>query len=383
MTRQLVLLGSGPAHLRLLALLAKRGLQGEWGGAKITLISRNQRHIDARLLSEFVAGRLTLEACSVDLEPPVQKTRIQWIEAQAVALDAKAQALLLADGQEIRYDWLSINQEPLQSRAHAELQMPGAQANGLFVRPTSVFCKLWPGVLALAATKPLRVAVVCDNHGAATTGQDAILRQQEVAGIELAMAIHHALPGCSVTLITGGAPLASASTVSMRQVLARTLKAKRITVLEDAATAIKQAEVTLASGASLACDVPVLAVNAHPPAFAVASGLALDANGFIAIDAALRSISHANVFSTPGTDIADNLLARTLGSVAGLPALGVAGLPASGLSDRGTKAFGGLQFVSSNDGQAIVNWGGYSARGRILAWLKHSIDQSRMTSYTA
>ena len=189
------------------------------------------------------------------------------------------------------------------------------------------------------------------------------------------MAVHRALPHCATTLITGGAPLASASAASMRQALAKTLKARRITVLEDAAIAIKPGEVILASGASLACDVPVLAVNAHPHAFLAASGLALDARGFTAVDAGLRSISHANVFSATDTDAADSLLARTLGKVAGVPA--------SGRSDRGAEAFGGLQFVSSSDGQAIVNWGSYSARGRIFAWLKHSADQSRMASYGA
>ena len=150
--QQLVLLGSGPAHLRLLARLSHQLPQGATTNIKITLLSRNQQHIDAPLLPGFVAGRWPLDKCVVELEPLVQKTRTQWIESQAVALDPTAQNLTLADGQEIRYDWLSINLEPVQNREKAERQMPGAGTNGLFARPASVFCKLWPSVLALSAS---------------------------------------------------------------------------------------------------------------------------------------------------------------------------------------------------------------------------------------
>jgi NADH dehydrogenase FAD-containing subunit len=364
MMRQLVLLGSGPAHLRLLARLAKQLPPGATTGIKITLISRNQRPIDAALSREFVAGRVKLDACLIDLEPLVQATKVQWLEVQAVALDATAQALLLADGQEIRYDWLSINQEPVQNRERTEQQLPGASANGLFVHPSSVFCKLWPSVLALAASKAQRVAVICDN---------AHTPEFEIAGIEMALAIRQALPHCAVSLITGGALLASASNGSLRQVLVKTLKTKRITVLADAALAIQPGQIALASGASLACDVPVLATSAHAPPFALASGLALDANGFVAVDCAQRSTSHPNVLAVPDVDLHGDELARAL--------TGMTGLPFTNPSDRRSKLMGGLQFVSSQDGQAITNWGGYSARGRLAAWLKHRIDRSRMASY--
>jgi NADH dehydrogenase FAD-containing subunit len=368
MTQQLVLLGSGPAHLRLLARLAKQLPKGASTHIKITLISRNQQPIDAALSREFVAGRTQMDDCLIDLEPLVQTTHAQWLEVQAVALDATTQTLRLADGQEIRYDWLSVNTEPVQHRERTEQQIPGASANGLFAHPTSVFCKLWPSVLALAASKAQRVAVICDT---------AKTPQHEIAGIELALSIRQALPHCAVSLITGGAALVSASNISIRHLLVKTLQAKKITVLADAAVAINPGEVMLASGASLACDVPVLAVQAHPPPFAAASGLALDAHGFVAVDAALRSTSHPNVLAAVEGDLYGNLqgdvLAQTL--------TGATGLPFATPSDNRSKPLGGLQFVSSQDGQAIASWGGYSTRGRVAAWLKRRIDQSRMASY--
>ncbi len=373
MTRQLILLGGGPAHLGLLAQLAKQMPHGDLGDVKITLISRNQRYTNQQLLPEFVAGRMALNDCSVDLEPLVQKTRIQWIEAQTMALDAAAQALTLADGQENRYDWLSIDLEPVQNRKRAQLHMPGSQANGLFVRPTAVFCKLWPGVVELAATQPLRVAIICDSASAPASPARADEAHQEIAAIELAMAINHALPHCATTLITGGAPLASASTASIRDRLAKTLKRKKLTVLADSATAIQPGEIVLASGATLACDVPVLATAASPPAVAASSGLALDAQGFISVDASLRSVSHPNVVVASGSDLHNNLVAHTLTQATGLPF--------STATDHRARIVSGLRFVSTSDGHAIAGWRGYSASGRMSAWLKRVIDHSRMASY--
>lgn len=368
MTKHLVLLGTGPAHLRLLASLAKQLPPGASTSIKITLISRNQRPIDAARSREFVAGRAKLDDCLIDLEPAVQKTKAQWLEVQAVALDAKAQALLLADGQEVRYDWLSIDLEPTQDRERTESELPGACTNGLFIRPAAVFCKLWPNVLELAATKALRVAVVCSNPPSS---------QQEIAGIELALAIRQALPHCAITLITGGTPLANACNASLRQIVAKTLLAKAITVLPDAAVVIKPGEIALASGASLVCDVPVLAIRPQPPAIASASALALDANGFVAVDASLRSTSHPNVLAVADVDAPSkpqgDVLAQTLTTITGLPF--------ATPSDRRSKPFSGIQFVSSHDGQAIASWGGFSNRGRLAAWLKQRIDQSRMASY--
>lgn len=378
MTKHLVLLGSGPAHIRLLARLAQRLPPDAVTGIKITLISRNQQPIDVALSRGFVAGRAKLDDCLIDLEPLVQKTKAQWLEVKAVELDANAQALLLADGQEIRYDWLSINLEPTQDRPQTELQLPGACANGLFVRPAAVFCKLWPNVLELAATQALRVAVVCDSPPASASLAASNAMGRETAAIELAMAIQQALPHCATTLITGGAPLlgtSSASSASLRRLLAKTLLNKKITVLADAATAIQPGQIALASGASLACDVPVLATHAHPLAMTAASALAMDAQGFIAVDSALRSISHSTVFEVPDSDRHGDVLAQNLTHATGLPF--------SSRSDRHSKLLSGLQWVSSHDGQAIASWGGYSTRGRLAAWLQRGIDQSRMASYRA
>ncbi len=360
MSKQLVLLGSGPGHVRLLAHLAQQPPQSALSGVKITLITRQPHHIDLRRLPSFVAGLAPLHACTDALEPLVQKTKAQWLELSAAELDANARALLLSDGQEVRYDWLSIDLEPLQNRDAGELKLPGTKANGLHVYPTDAFSKLWPRVSEMAAAKALRVTIVCDNAGAV---QDVAA---ELAAVELTLAIHQALPGSAITLITGGALLVSGSTASLRRVLARTLRAKNITVLVDAAVAIQPGQVILSSGATLACDVPVIATHAHPPGFAANSGLALDARGFIALDSQLHSTSHPNVSAMPEGADAHGLAGQLAQAVAA-----AAGLPAVSVSRRAE----GLQMISCSDGRAIASWGGHSAHGRWVWWLKQWLER--------
>jgi NADH dehydrogenase FAD-containing subunit len=121
----------------------------------------------------------------------------------------------------------------------------------------------------LAQSRALRVAVI---------GASA-------AGIELAMAIQHRLPTSSVTLVTEGASVADRDTSAVQQRVVKALKQRNITVLADMAVSIQAGEVALASGARLACDIPVITIGAQAPAWLIDSGLALDPQGFIAVDA--------------------------------------------------------------------------------------------------
>ena len=363
--------------------LAQLGGQNPTSNLKITLISRSQRYIDPKLQMGFLAGRLALEDCAADIEPLVQKNRIQWLEQQVLELDAQASALLLADGTEIRYDWLSLDPEPMQLREVLEPQLPGARANGLFLHPTEAFCTLWPRIPQLAKSRALRVAVVSDiaaSNPLAATEMAAI----ELAAIELALATATALPGSAVTLVTGGSALGSLASDSLRRRLALVFKAKKITVLQDAATSLAASEVILASGARLACDVPMLATCPNPPNFLASSALALTAQGFVEIDSNFRSTSHANVLTTCYGVGQMDLAQKQWGKV--LNALGqtdVASIPAQKPNPMAATAPTAqhLQFIDCGLGQTVASWRQISAQGRWLTWLKNWNDRRRLAEF--
>lgn len=336
-TRHLVLLGTELAHVHLLAHLRQHPL----AGVQVTLITQRQRLIYRPLLAGFVAGRHSLDDCAIALQPLLTPSlaagNTRWPARRAAEIDAAARKLRLDDGQEIKFDWLSINTELLQDRDAQKLALPGARAHGLFVHPVDTFCALWPRVHELAATRALRVAVIggqadaaagaaasaaaratpiaaaspaANARASATTSLDAracagswpdarwVTALIPELAIELALAIRHRLPGSAVTLITGGAPLGHSEPVRLQRCLAEALRQRNVTVLADRATHIMGSEILLASGARLACDVPVIATGAYPPLWLAGSGLALDSQGQIAVDANAQSTSHPHVFAT-------------------------------------------------------------------------------------
>lgn len=353
--KHLVLLGAGPAHVHLLARLAKRPLPG----TRVTLVSPKSHLFDVALVPRFVAGLGTLQDCVVPLEPLMQQAQVRWVRRNAIDLDPQARAVLMDDGSELPFDWLSIDNEPVLPRDRIQLTMPGARENAMFVRPMEAFCNLWPRVPGLDQGGAIRVTLICDGIEA---GQDF--------GMELAMAMRHRLPNAAVTLITGGAPLAASQPLAVQACWAEALRARRITVLPDQATGIARGEVLLGCGARLACDVPVVAASGQLPAWLGRCGLALDALGAIAVDACQRSTNHLHVFAAgPGYAAAVQLAASLVATAAGLePKPHRDGLPR-------------LKMLSCGDGKAIAAWGQHAAQGRLLGWLKYSVDRIRSAKY--
>lgn len=363
--KHLVMLGAGHAHLHLLSTLAAQPL----AGVQITLVAPHPRQLYSGMVPGFVAGHYTLEDCVIPLEPLLKGTAINWLVRSVKALDASARSLTLDDDSSLGFDFLSINTGSVQSRQQIEMMIPGARENGLFLRPIESFGALWPKVVELADTRPLRVAVI--GAGA--------------AGVELAMAIGQRLPGSSVTLLAGGARVAGNYTTAVQQRIARALRQRHITVLPDKAVGIAAGEVKLGSGARLVCDVPVITIGAQAPAWLHGSGLALDESGFIVVDACQRSIGDPQVFAAGDISTrVDRALARSsVHAVRAGPAL-AENLRAA-LSGQAPKPYvpreKTLSLLSCGGRYAIATWGDYSAQGRWVWWLKDWIDRSFIKRY--
>jgi len=352
--RQLVLAGTGPAHVQLLANLAARPLPG----AQISLLAHSTDTVHDAMLSDYIAGHYALEQCQVALAPFVQQTGLRWLRRNVSALDVEQQTLQLDDGSTLHYDWLSLNLEPQQERARIEQALPGAREHALLVRPTAGFCALWPKVVAMGAARALRVAVVASG----------------VHGIELALAVRQRLPNAAVTLVCGHAPLTEGLAPRVAQVLLALLRQRKVTLLPDHAVAVHANTVELGCGAHLACDVPLLATTSAEPAWLEASTLARDAHGGIATDASLRSASNPSVFATPsdtsGLHLAATLEANLRASVRGDPLQAL--VPAAPH----------VQWIACGDASAIASWGRYSARGRAMGWIKHALELRCVAGYS-
>ncbi|MFZ4481671.1 MAG: NAD(P)/FAD-dependent oxidoreductase [Rhodoferax sp.] len=349
--RNLVLVGAGRFHVDLLASLAARPLPG----LQTTLIAPCPMHLRAGMVAGFVAGQHALDDGLIALEPLLKKACGRWLNGSPAALDVKGGSLRLTDGSTFGFDWLSIDTGAVQDRQQIEALIPGARVHGLFLHPLEAFGALWPRVAAMGSTRPLRVAVL---------GATA-------AGAELAMAIRQRLPGSSLTLVSPGAEIAPNYPAAAQARLAKAMKRRNITVLSDLAVGIEADQILLGSGARLACDVPVIANGAQAPGWLTVSGLTLDQQGFVAVDALQRSVSHPRVFAVAANATRSRTaLAESLrGVLAGSPAR-----PRGGAVDR-------LNFLNYGNRRALVCWGDLSAEGRWVWVLMNWLERRHIQRY--
>ena len=365
--KHLVLLGAGHAHVHLLSTLAARPV----AGVQISLVTPYPRQFYAGMVPTYVAGHCALEDCAIALAPVLESTGVTWHRGNVTGLNVAERSLSLDDGSTLTYDLLSINAETVQDRQKIEHFIPGSREHALFVRPIEPFGMLWPKVLELGQQRPLRFAIV----GGASTG------------FELACAVAHRLAGSSVTLLSGDAPVGSNCPVGVQAMLARALKERFITVIQERVIGIAAGEVSLSSGAKLACDVPVITIGMQTPNWLQGSGLALDENRLVAVDKFGRSTSHPQVFAV--ADMASCIDSHRINAKAN-PACA-----SSTLVKNIRAVLAGIEppavvpkiqaptWWCCGDRRAVVQWGVWSAQGRWAWWLKNWLDRRLMRRYAA
>jgi NADH dehydrogenase FAD-containing subunit len=364
--QHLVLLGAGHAHLQVLAQLAAQPLPG----AAVTLIAPHPRQLVASMVPGFVAGHYPLDDCVIPLEPLIQRSGVRWLQRSVAAVDAQQQTVQLDDGSTVAFDWLSVNTDPVQNREQIEQDMPGARGHALFIRPADAFAALWPRVVEMADTRPLRIAMIGAGAGS----------------LEMALAVRHRLPHCAVTLVCGHQPPGGNHTPAVHQRLQAILKKRNVTVLQDVAVGLRADSVQLGCGADLACDVPLLATRGQPPQWLAHSGLALDDHGFLAVDKYQRSTSHERVFAAMDASTrVDRALARSgihaaragTALVHNLAAV-AAGTPLKPHQPPQAS----LNLLACGDRYALGTWKQFSAQGWWLWWFKNWIDRRFTARYS-
>lgn len=339
---RLLLWGAGPAHLRFLKSLQKQPIPN----AEITLLTQHTQVLQPRKFAAYVANDCKLEQCLTDVAPLLSGTGVKWTGRQGRAMDAASRTVLLDDRQVLDYDVLSINIGAQPYREAVEQAMPGAREHALFVPPLEGFINLWPKVCDLSRSRALRIAVV--GHCS--------------AGFELALAVRRRMPTAAVTWVPAPQEPPRDYSDGMLQRMLAVLRVQRVTVLYDPVAAFARNDVVLASGARLACDVPLLVLAQATPAWLQETGLTNSEQGphvlgqRILTDAHQRSTSHPEVFFVQQDSEA---LAGNLRAV-------VQSEPSNLRPPRPAPA----QFLYAGASHALVNWRGHIAQGRWVAWLK-------------
>jgi len=170
------------------------------------------------------------------------------------------------------------------------------------------------------------------------------------------LAVRQRMPTAAVTWIIGPQQEGDKGYAeALHQRMLQLLREQRVTVLYESVASLTRDDVVLASGARLACDVPILVLAQTAPAWLIPSGLAVQDDA-MSTDAFERSSSHPEVFHVwqDSEALANNVHAMMQSE------------PAKLRANEPRK----LQFLYAGASHALLAWGGQCMQGRAVAWLK-------------
>jgi selenide,water dikinase len=366
-TQDLVLVGGGHAHVRVLKSFGMRPVPG----VRVTLISRDGETPYSGMLPGYVAGHYTFEECHIDLGRLARFAGARLIRDEAIGLDRARRFVQCRAHPPIRWDLLSID----IGSAPRSGDVPGAAEHTIAVKPIAQFAARWEALLARAEKIPrLRLAVV--GGGA--------------AGVELALSTQHRLTVlCSgaveVTLVTREALLPSHDR-RVRRLLEQILAERGIAVLTASEVVrVEPGALICVDGKRIAFDEALWVTEAGAAPWLAETGLPLTADGFIAIDETLRSIGDPQIFATG--DVAAMIAhprekAGVYAVRQGPPlAANLRRALAGKRPQRAVPQRGGLALIGTGDGHAVASRGPFAAYGASWWRLKDWIDRRWMRRY--
>jgi pyridine nucleotide-disulfide oxidoreductase family protein len=364
--KRLVLAGGGHAHLNVLKTLAMQ----RWPEVEVVLISPYARQIYSGMVPGWMAGHYSLDQCAAPLRPLVAAGGVRFVEDHVSGLDAGRKVVKTAQNGEIAYDVLSIDVgAQVDSSCLAD-----SGARLLPIRPLEAFVSGWENYLETSRQQGrARLAVV--GGGA--------------AGVELALAASYRLDRslgdgqANVSLIVGSELLPGHGPAIARQATAA-LADQGVEVIAAYAAGSPQG-LLLSDGRQLAVDCLIAATGVQPADWLGGSGLALAADGFIAVADGQQSVSHPGIFAAG--DVATRVDAPHAKSgvyaVRAGPVLSanlqraLAGQPLLPYQPQRRS----LYLLASGPKRAIMSWGGLSASGAWAWRWKDWIDRRFMAQY--
>lgn len=372
--KELVLIGGGHSHV---SVLKKFGMQ-PLPGLRITLITRDIDTPYSGMLPGYIAGHYQFDECHIDLGPLARFAGARLYHAEVKKLDVDNNKVYVNGRPPIAYDLLSIN----SGSRPAVISVPGAEQNALVAKPIDIFLQRWEALQqrVIASSGEFRIVIIGGGAG----------------GVELALSSQHRLQQLlrangddparlSFTLITQGSDILSTHNSGVQRRFMRVLAERNIKVLTNhAALKIESHAVYVTNGNEIAANATIFVTNASAPNWPIDSGLAVDDEGFIAVDQNLQSISHAGVFaagdiaSLPDRRDKSGVFAVRQGPVLAKNLRQFA-LDKKLRPYRAQKNFLGL--ISTGNKYAIASRGSWSAQGAWLWQVKDWIDRRFMQKY--
>lgn len=364
--KRLILAGAGHAHLHVLKSLTAR----RWPGVEVILVAPHPRQIYSGMVPGWMAGHYTIDQCAAALAPLVDAARIRFIQDTVTGVSAEGREIHTANSGNIAYDVLSLD----VGAQVDDSALAGSSATLLPIRPLESFVLGWDKQLAaFRAQGGARLAVV--GGGA--------------AGVELALAARYRLAKelgteqVEVHMIVGSDLLPGHGRAIAARV-AKTLERHGVQMTNGFAKG-SPLGIQLDGGREIACDCIIAATGVKAAGWLARSGLALAADGFVAVADGQQSCSHPEVFAAG--DVASRVDAPHAKSgvyaVRAGPVLTMnlqrAVLGHAPVSYQPQKR--SLYLLATGPQEAIMSWGGLSASGHWFWKWKDWIDRRFMRQY--
>ncbi len=280
--KRLLLLGGGHAHVQVVHALGADPPPG----AEVTLIDRSPLAAYSGMLPGLIAGHYGVPESHVDLVVLCGRARIRFVHDEAVAIELGRRQVLTARGERHDFDLLSLD-----TGSTPPLEVPGARTHAVPVKPIDAFLRTIERWLA-------------ERPGAADPSLAVV--GAGAAGFEVVMALEHRFGGHtgalrvpSFRLVSEAARILPGFPERVRRLAEARLREQGIRVHAGSAVHAVDAEgLLLASGERVPARQVVFVTGAAAAPMYRRSGLQTDDRGFVAVDAALQSLSHAGVFAS-------------------------------------------------------------------------------------
>jgi NADH dehydrogenase FAD-containing subunit len=276
MTKHLVLVGGGHAHLTALAGVRDTVRAGH----RVTLIGPSPYHYYSGMGPGLLSGIYRPAEARFHVKKMAEDRGAAFIEDRVVLVDPVRRALVLGSGTEVRYDAVSFN-------TGSEVPMDLLDSTGSDVFPVKPIENL------LAARRKIREAGIGKRFRVIVVGGGS-------AAVEIAANLGHL--GRDTGRI-GGITLVSRSTVlgdfpEKARALARgTLARRGVETIEGvAAESIADGGVRLENGANLEGDMVFVAIGIRPSPLFRDSGLPTGEDGGLLVNGYLQCVERPELF---------------------------------------------------------------------------------------
>lgn len=369
---RVVFAGAGHASLIALDRLAGRI------DADLTLVSEGASAPYSGMVPGFIEGVYGRGDMEIPLPQFCARRGVRFVDATVTAADGRTVTLArsakahgkAADGQQDGEGSERLEHDILVLDTGAVAALPPPLASPLVV-PAKPFAALIEGLSARLLTAAA-FAVVGGGPG----------------GVEVAFALRRRRPDAAVTLVERADTILAAFPAALRRRVGRRLAEARIAVECGAeVAAVSQTRVRLADARAVESACTVAFTGAAPPPLLDALPFARAGDGFVAVDATMRSLSHRNVLAAGdvATNEADPRPKAGVFAVRSGPPLAraVAALVKGRTPPTVRLQRRALVLLSTGGGRAIGVRNGIVAEGRWVFRLKDHLDRAFVKHLTA